>query len=1060
MESLEQLPQLEQLCERLYNAQDHAERKHAETVLAVFSSSSEYAPQCKAILDNSSSPYAQLLASSSLLKVVTDLGVSKDLLLDVRNYTLGYLANRGPNCQVFVVTSLIQLLSRTTKLGWFDDDQYQGIVDDAKRLLGMNSLDHYLLGLRVLNQLVAEMNQPLPGRSLTQHRKCAVSFRDIGLLSIFQTSLSSLREFASNMHDQNGDRIKEQAISLALKCLCFDFVGTSLDDSNEDLGTIQVPSAWRSVMEEPKTMQLFFEIYGVTQPPLSNQAVECLVRFACVRRSLFASEQERNAYLRNLINGTREILVTQKGLGEHANYHEFCRLLGRLKTNYQLSELVGVENYADWIQRVAEFTIKSLMSWQWASNSVYYILGLWSRLVSSMPYLRGNKPSLLDRYVPKITEAYITSRLDSVQLVLQNPAVEDMLENEEQLQEQFDCLPFLCRFQYEDLSKYLCSLADPLVKGFTDCSSLQAGSDASQLVVLEGQLTWIVYIIGAVIRGRLNSSSAESQESIDGELAARVFALLRVMDTGFHTGRYATRSRQRLDKAILSFFQNFRRVYVGEQAIHSSKVYGPLKEHVGIQDHVTALDIIVNKIATNLRVFPQCEELIDLTLTLFQDLAAGYMSGKLLLKLNAINYLLSHHTQDHFPFLTEADNTRHRTTFYATLGRLLFMDDTPGKFKAFVTPFQQVFLAMEAHADDMARFRSEQVRDTLIGLFRDLRGLTMATNSRRNYAMLFDWLYPDRMPLVRRTLEAYTDTPAVTTPLLKFFAEFVLNKTQRLAFEASSPNGIKLFWETSKIIVAHGTRVLQLQGVQDVYTQKYKGMALCFTILLRGLAGNYVNFGVFELYGDPSLNDALDVTLRLSLSIPLNHLMSYQKLARSYFQLLEVLAHNHTAFLVARDAATFRHIGTSLETGMKSLDVTISSQCAAAVDSLAGFYFNNVVNGETQTPATQAFVSHVRENPTIFPSILKTLFEIVLFEDCSNQWSLSRPILSLILLNEQVYADLKMQIIASQPGDRQPRLASCFEKLMDKISRTLEPKNRDKFTQNLTIFRHDFRAKK
>ena len=81
-------------------------------------------------------------------------------------------------------------------------------------------------------------------------------------------------------------------------------------------------------------------------------------------------------------------------------------------------------------------------------------------------------------------------------------------------QEQFDCLPFLCRFQYEDLSKYLCSLADPLVKGFTDCSNLTVGSDASRLVLLEGQLTWIVYIIGAVIRGRLNSSSAESQESI------------------------------------------------------------------------------------------------------------------------------------------------------------------------------------------------------------------------------------------------------------------------------------------------------------------------------------------------------------------------------------------------------------------------------------------------------------------------------------------------------------------------------------------------------------------
>ncbi len=53
-----------------------------------------------------------------------------------------------------------------------------------------------------------------------------------------------------------------------------------------------------------------------------------------------------------------------------------------------------------------------------------------------------------------------------------------------------------------------------------------------------------------------------------------------------------------------------------------------------------------------------------------------------------------------------------------------------------------------------------------------------------------------------------------------------------------------------------------------------------------------------------------------------------------------------------------------------------------------------------------------------------------------------------------------VQIIASQPADKQQRLASCFEKLMENVARTLESKNRDKFTQNLTIFRHDFRAKK
>ena len=64
------------------------------------------------------------------------------------------------------------------------------------------------------------------------------------------------------------------------------------------------------------------------------------MRLASVRRSLFSNEAARSAFLNRLVAGTREVLAQQQGLARHANYHEFCRLLGRLKTNYQLSELV------------------------------------------------------------------------------------------------------------------------------------------------------------------------------------------------------------------------------------------------------------------------------------------------------------------------------------------------------------------------------------------------------------------------------------------------------------------------------------------------------------------------------------------------------------------------------------------------------------------------------------------------------------------------------------------------------------------------------------------------
>lgn len=65
-------------------------------------------------------------------------------------------------------------------------------------------------------------------------------------------------------------------------------------------------------------------------------------------------------------------------------------------------------------------------------------------------------------------------------------------------------------------------------------------------------------------------------------------------------------------------------------------------------------------------------------------------------------------------------------------------------------------------------------------------------------------------------------------------AEFVLNKAQRLTFDSSSPNGILLFREVSKLIVAYGSRVLSLPIAADVYTYKFKGIWISLTILSRG----------------------------------------------------------------------------------------------------------------------------------------------------------------------------------------------------------------------------------
>jgi exportin-7 len=1057
------MAELESLCNVLYNSHNPAERAHAENTLRPFSTNVDYIAQCRAILDAATSPYAQLFATSSLTKLLTDHdSLSQQLRIDMRAYVINFLATKGTALEGFVVTAQIQLLSRVVKTGWLEADEAQrDVAAEVMKFLEQNNATHYHIGLKIFNQLVSEMNQQTPGTSLIAQRKIAVSFRHTALLNIFQISLRALQSLQNDPASEA--RLKESACALTLTCLSYDFVGTSLDESTEDIGTIQVPSSWRGIIEEPATMALLFDAYKASSPPVSNAALECLVRLASVRRSLFASEAERNGDLRRLIAGTSEVLRLNQGLGEHDNYHEFCRLLSRLKTNYQLSELVAVDGYQTWIQHVAEFTLTSLQSWQWASSSVYYLLTLWSRLISSVPYLKGEAPSMLDAYVPRITETFITSRIDSVTAVASGTAEEDPLDNEESLQDQLESLPHLCRFRYETTVQFLTTLIDPTIAEFNMAANMPAGSDPSALSVVEGRLTWLVYIVGAVVRGRLSCSSSEPQESLDGDLAFRVFQLIQVMDQGFHATRYGAESRQRLDLAVLNFFGNFRKVYVGEQAMHSSKVYVQLSERMGLHDHLMVMNLTVTKITQNLKCFAQVDKVVEASLNLLQDLAVGFMSGKLLLRLDAINATLANHTPDHFPFLSQYANTRNRTIFYATLARLLFMEDDAAKFAEFMAPFGALCEQLSnAARSDVNAFRSDAVKHTLIGLFRDLRGIASAANSRRTYSLLFDWMYPRHVGLLLHAMETYADDPQVSTPLLKFVAEFVLNKTQRLTFEPSSVNGILLFREVSKLVVAYGRRALAAPPVKgtEAYPRRYKGIWLASTVLMRALSGNYVNFGVFDLYGDNALKDALGVAISLSLTMPLEEIMTYRKVAKSYFALVEVLFHSHVHVVAACDNATFAHLARSLEAGLRSLDVSISSQCAAAIDNLAGFYFKavNPVIGENPAQGAEAIAAHINQLPTLFPEMLKTLFDIVLFEDCSNQWSLSRPTLSLILVNEAHYGALKAEITASMPPSKRPLMDGYFEKLMDGVTRSLEARNRDRFTQNLTVFRHDAKA--
>ena len=107
--------------------------------------------------------------------------------------------------------------------------------------------------------------------------------------------------------------------------------------------------------------------------------------------------------------------------------------------------------------------VEMLQSCPFASNSVYYLLQLWSRMVTSVAYLKGEGESNLDRYVPEVTQTYILSKLQSAQQLLRANPDEDPMENEEQLVDQLDSASPLCRYQYDRTAGHSqnISISDP-----------------------------------------------------------------------------------------------------------------------------------------------------------------------------------------------------------------------------------------------------------------------------------------------------------------------------------------------------------------------------------------------------------------------------------------------------------------------------------------------------------------------------------------------------------------------------------------------------------------------
>ena len=317
---------VDQLCSALFGS-DAKAREQANNQLTPLCKP-EGIPQLRCVLERSNQGMSHYFVTATLLRLIADNwnSFTVDNRLELRQWLLSMIATRAPSMERHNVTSLILVLCRLTKLGWLDHAKHQDLPKEViEFFLPLDTPPaSKLCGLMILNTLITEINTAAPKHTLAQHRKTSVSFRDTCLFDIFKTSIMMLQMIQANPQAVDA-KVCEQALSLALCSLTFDFVGIFPDESSDEVGTVQIPTAWRSVVLDQNTLQLFWNLYAGLPAPRSTECLKCIVQFASMRRSLFVSDEERRAWLQHILSGILTILIKKQGLEESENYYEFCR---------------------------------------------------------------------------------------------------------------------------------------------------------------------------------------------------------------------------------------------------------------------------------------------------------------------------------------------------------------------------------------------------------------------------------------------------------------------------------------------------------------------------------------------------------------------------------------------------------------------------------------------------------------------------------------------------------------------------------------------------------------
>lgn len=129
--------------------------------------------------------------------------------------------------------------------------------------------------------------------------------------------------------------------------------------------------------------------------------------------------------------------------------------------------------------------------------------------------------------------------------------------------------------------------------------------------------------------------------------------------------------------------------------------------------------------------------------------------------------------------------------------------------------------------------------------------------------------------------------------------------------------------------------------------------------------------------------------------------------------------------------------------------------CIAAANSTTYISEHIIKLTQKETNETLAFKQILTEFPNSLSELLSYILDIILSEDSQYMWTLSKPLLGLLIINESDFENIKNFAIMKITNNSvvQARLNDGLSKLMTGVNRSMDARNRDRFAKNFNELR-------